>query len=90
MHGLHAMARIFHIQVRLHDGSWVSFEHGLSEQLFDWPVRLLLVLGVLLAGVSLLSVIGVRSLTRPLRELRQVDLAAMNTHWKASNLRCRP
>jgi signal transduction histidine kinase len=71
MHGLHAMARFFHIQVQLQDGTWVSFEHGLSEQLFDWPVRLLLVLGVLLVGVILLSVIGVRSLTHPLRELRQ-------------------
>jgi signal transduction histidine kinase len=71
MHGLHAMARLFHIQVRLQDGSWVSFEHGLSEQLFDWPLRLLLVLGVLLLGVILLSVIGVRSLIRPLRELRR-------------------
>jgi signal transduction histidine kinase len=71
MHGLHAMARLFHIQVRLQDGSWVNFEHGLSERLFDWPARLLLVLGVLLVGVILLSVIGVRLLIRPLRELRQ-------------------
>jgi signal transduction histidine kinase len=71
MHGLHAMARFFHIQVRLQDGSWVGFEHGLSERLFDWPVRLLLVLGILLVGVILLSVIGVRSLIRPLRELRR-------------------
>ena len=71
MHGLHAMARFFHIQVRLQDGTWVNFEHGLSEQLFDWPSRLLLVLGILLVGGILLSVIGVRWLIRPLRELRQ-------------------
>ena len=71
MHGLHAMARFFHIQVRLRDGTWVRFERGLSEQLFDWPARLLIVLVVLLASVILLSLVGVSSLIRPLRELRQ-------------------
>lgn len=70
MHGLQAMARFFHIQVQLRDGSWVRFERGLSEQLFDWPVQLLVVLGVLLASVILVSLIGVRSLIRPLRDLR--------------------
>ena len=71
MHGLHAMARFFHIQVKLQDGSWVSFERGLSERLFDWPVRLLIVLGVLLVSVLLLSFVGVRSIIRPLRDLRR-------------------
>ena len=71
MHGLHAMARFFHIQVQLQDGTWVRFERGLPEQLFDWPARLLIVLGVLLASVILLSLVGVRSLIRPLRDLRQ-------------------
>ncbi|MEG7525393.1 MAG: ATP-binding protein [Chromatiales bacterium] len=65
------MARLSHIQVQLQDGSWVHFEHGLSERLFDWPTRLLIVLAVLLISVILLSLIGVRSLIRPLRELRQ-------------------
>ena len=71
MHGLHAMARFIHIQVQLQDGSWVSFERGVSEQLFDWPARLLIVLAVLLVSVILLSLIGVRSIIRPLRDLRQ-------------------
>jgi signal transduction histidine kinase len=70
MHGLHAMARYFQIQVQLQDGSWVRFEHGVSEQLFNWPARLLVVLGILLAGVVLLSLIGVRSVVRPLAKLR--------------------
>ncbi|MEN8167772.1 MAG: ATP-binding protein, partial [Pseudomonadota bacterium] len=71
MHGLHAMARFIHVQVQLQDGSWVRFERGVSEQLFDWPARLLIVLAVLLVSVILLSLIGVRSIIRPLRELRQ-------------------
>ena len=71
MHGLHKMARFFQIQIRLQDGSWVRFERGLSEQLFSWPARLLIVLGVLLVSVVLLSLIGVRSIIRPLAELRQ-------------------
>ncbi|WP_369408870.1 ATP-binding protein [endosymbiont of Lamellibrachia barhami] len=71
MHGLHTMALFSHVQVQLQDGSWVHFKHGLSERLFDWPTRLLIVLAVLLISVILLSLIGVRSLIRPLRELRQ-------------------
>ena len=71
MHGLQNMARFFQIQIRLQDGSWVRFERGLSEQLFSWPVRLLVVLGILLLSVLLLSLIGVRSIIRPLAELRQ-------------------
>ena len=71
MHGLHAMARSFHVQVQLQDGSWVRFERGVADHLFDWPTRLLFVLGVLLFSVILLSLIGVRSIIRPLRDLRQ-------------------
>lgn len=71
MHGLHRMARFFQIQIRLQDGSWVRFERSLSEQLFSWPVRLFVVLGILLISVVLLSLIGVRSIIRPLAELRQ-------------------
>jgi len=70
-HGIHAMARFFHIQIRLQDGSWVHFEHGLSTQRFRWPVRLLLVLAILLVSVVLLSLLGVRLLIHPLRDLRQ-------------------
>ena len=70
-HGLHTMARFFHIQVQLQDGSWVRFERGFSERLFDWPVRLLIVLAILLVSVLLLSLIGVGSIVRPLRDLRR-------------------
>ncbi|MCU7917056.1 MAG: HAMP domain-containing protein [Candidatus Thiodiazotropha sp. (ex Epidulcina cf. delphinae)] len=71
MHGLHTMARFIHVQVQLQDGSWVSFEHGLPEHIFNWPARLLIVLAVLLVSVILLSLISVGSIIRPLRNLRQ-------------------
>jgi len=71
MQGLHTMARLFVIQVKLQDGSWVIFKRGLTEQTFNWPSRLLIVLGVLLVSVILLSLIGVRSIVRPLRNLRK-------------------
>lgn len=70
-HGIHAMAHFFHIQIRLQDGSWVHFEHGLSAQRFRWPVRLLAVLAILLVSVVLLSLLGVRLLIHPLRDLRR-------------------
>ena len=71
MQGLHTMARLFIIQVQLQDGSWVIFRRGLSGQSFSWPTRLLIVLGVLLISVILISLIGVRSIVRPLRDLRE-------------------
>lgn len=71
MHGLHAKAQFYHIQAKLHDGSWVSFERGLSRRLFDWPTRLLIVLGISMSSVLLLSFIGVRSVVKPLQKLRQ-------------------
>ena len=69
--GVHAMARYFRIQVELKDGTWVRFERGLPENIFDWPGKLLFVLFVLLVSVILLSLFGVRSIVRPLRNLRQ-------------------
>jgi signal transduction histidine kinase len=69
--GVHAMARFFRIQIELDDGTWVRFERGLPEELFDWPVTLLIALSVLLLSVILLSLFGVHSIVRPLRELRQ-------------------
>lgn len=71
MHGVPAMARFFHIQVQLHDGTWVRFERGVPERLFDLPARLLIGLAILLTSVVLLSLIGVRWIVRPLRNLRQ-------------------
>jgi len=70
MHGVHAMANRFLVQVRLGDGIWVRFERQVPEGLFDWPVQLLSTLGVLLLGVTLLSLIAVRWVVRPLKELR--------------------
>lgn len=70
MHGPHAMVGYFRIQVQLQDGSWIRFERGLSEQLFDWPFRLLAALGVLLISVLILSLLGVRMIVRPLTTLK--------------------
>ena len=69
--GVHAMARFFRIQVELQDGSWVRFERGLPENIFDWPGKLLFVLMILLISVILMSLFGVHSIVRPLRDLRQ-------------------
>ncbi|MEW8000802.1 MAG: ATP-binding protein [Candidatus Thiodiazotropha endolucinida] len=69
--GVHAMARFFRIQIELADGSWVRFERGLPEDMFDWPVTLLIALSVLLLSVILLSLFGVHTIVRPLRDLRQ-------------------
>jgi signal transduction histidine kinase len=71
MHGVHAMASRFFIQVRLDDGNWVWFERGLSEELFDWPVDMLITLGILLVGVTTLSLVAVRWIVQPLDHLRR-------------------
>ncbi|MCU7837672.1 MAG: HAMP domain-containing protein [gamma proteobacterium symbiont of Taylorina sp.] len=67
----HAMARFFHLQIQLQDDSWVFFERGIPENTFIWPGRLLLVLLILLISVILLSLIAVRFITKPLKQLRQ-------------------
>lgn len=59
----------FEVNARLLDGSWVSFEYGLSGEPFAWPWRLLLTLGVLLLSVIVLALLAVRWLTRPLAVL---------------------
>lgn len=71
MHGTHAMARLFFIQVRLRDGSWVWFERQVPRELFDWPTRLLITLAILLLGVTTLSLVAVRWIVQPLHELRR-------------------
>ncbi|GAB4443178.1 MAG: hypothetical protein OHK0026_09770 [Rhodocyclaceae bacterium] len=58
-------------QVRLADGSWVSFDANLPRAAADFPQRLLLDLGVLLAAVLVLSFVAVRWLTRPLAVLAE-------------------
>jgi signal transduction histidine kinase len=70
VHRVHAMARAFFIQVRLHDGTWVRFARQVPEDLFDRPTRLLLTLLILLVSVILLSVFAVRGMVGPLAELR--------------------
>ncbi len=71
MRGQHAMASRFLVQVRLHDGSWVVFERRIPGELFAWPMQVLIALGILLAGVTALSLIAVRWVVRPLSQLRQ-------------------
>lgn len=71
MHGVHAMASNFFIQVRLADGTWVWFERGLPQGLFDWPVKMLLTLGILLVGVTSVSIVAVRWVVQPLADLRR-------------------
>lgn len=71
LHGEHAMASRFVVQVRLRDGSWVWFVRRVPPELFDWPVQMLLTLGILLLGVTSLSLVAVRWIVRPLRDLRR-------------------
>jgi signal transduction histidine kinase len=59
----------FAVNAQLADGSWVSFEYGLSGEPFAWPWRLLLTLVVLLVSVIALTLLAVRWLTRPLAVL---------------------
>ena len=70
MHGAHAMVQSFLIQVQLRDGRWIRFERDIPENFFNWPSRLIWVLGILLVSVAVLSLVAVRSIIRPLRELR--------------------
>jgi signal transduction histidine kinase len=71
LHGVQALAQSFYIQAQLSDGSWVQFERRIPEDLFDQPTRLLLTLAVLLASVVLLSLLAVRWVVGPLRDLRR-------------------
>jgi signal transduction histidine kinase len=59
----------FLAQVRLHDGTLVTFDARQSAQSASWPYRLLLSLAVLLVAVIAVSLIAVRWATRPLNAL---------------------
>jgi signal transduction histidine kinase len=59
----------FVAQVRLHDGTLVTFDSRQPAETEDWPYRLLLSLAVLLAAVIGVSLIAVRWATRPLNAL---------------------
>jgi signal transduction histidine kinase len=70
-----AMPRGFHpglsfiAQVRLNDGTLVTFDARTGAETASWPYRLLLSMGVLLASVIVVSLIAVRWATRPLKAL---------------------
>ena len=59
----------FVAQVRLGDGSWVSFDTRQPAQTENWPYRMLASLVVLLVAVMAVSLIAVRWATRPLNAL---------------------
>lgn len=59
----------FLIQVRLHDGTWATFDTQVTQETASLPWRVLLTLATLLAAVLLLSYIAVRWVTRPLQLL---------------------
>ncbi len=59
----------FMTQVRLQDGSWVTFDTRVPKAAASLPLRLFLTLLVLLFTVLLLSLVAVRWLTRPLHVL---------------------
>lgn len=61
----------FIAQVRLDDGTLVTFDSREPEEVANWPYRLLLSLGVLLAAVVVVSFIAVRWATRPLKALSE-------------------
>lgn len=59
----------FLTQVRLQDGSWITFDTHIPQESSSLPWRLFLTLVVLLVTVLLLSFVAVRWLTRPLHVL---------------------
>ena len=72
MMGLHRGPQggvFFLTQVRLQDGSWVTFDTQLPRESASLPWRLFLTLMVLLISVLLLSFVAVRWVTRPLHVL---------------------
>jgi signal transduction histidine kinase len=75
----------FVAQVRLKDGTLLTFDSRQPAETANWPYRLLASLGVLLAAVIAVSLIAVRWTTRPLKALadaadqlgRDIDRAPM-------------
>jgi signal transduction histidine kinase len=59
----------FLAQVRLRDGTWVTFDSRQPPETSSWPYRMLLSVLVLLVAVILLSLLAVRWITRPLKTL---------------------
>jgi signal transduction histidine kinase len=56
------------VQIRLDDGNWVSFDSQLQPEAWSWPIRALISALILLIAVVMLSIFGVRWVTRPLNQ----------------------
>lgn len=82
--GMHSQVQpgfSFITQVRLHDGTLVSFDARQPDSTASWPYRMLLSLLVLLTAVVLLSLLAVRWATRPLIALADAaDALGRNIH----------
>ena len=61
----------FIVQAPLQDGTLVTFDSRQPLEAVNWPFRLLLSLGILLATVIVLTLVAVRWVTRPLKTLAQ-------------------
>jgi len=61
----------FVVQVALRDGTLVTFDSRQPLESVNWPYRMLLSLGILLAAVIVLTLVAVRWVTRPLKTLAQ-------------------
>ncbi len=66
MHSPAQPALSFVSQVRLRDGTLVTFDSRVPQETASWPYRVLLSLAVLLTTVVVLSLVAVRWATRPL------------------------
>lgn len=58
-------------QIRLDDGSWALFDSQLQPDTWTWPLRALISALILLFCVILLAVIGVRWVTKPLKNFAE-------------------
>lgn len=58
-------------EIPLRDGSWVRLEHRVSKEVFEWPERLLLTLGILSLSLVVLAIVAVRWVARPLSLLAE-------------------
>ncbi len=64
-------ALVFFAQVKLADGTWVSFENSIAKEVFADSSTLLLTLAILIIAVLFISLLAVRWVTRPLTMLTQ-------------------
>ena len=68
-------------QIRLHDGTLVTFDARQSGEAEGLPLRILLSLAVLLIAVVVISLVAVRWITRPLKALADAaDELGRNIH----------